>query len=536
MNLGRFENNKFLFAMLAVTALIVTTSNIYFILSNDVPQSWDPALHMYYSLIYFHLIKNFDMGSIAKVSNYYPPFFHLSSTPLYFLFGFSEKVAILTNMIYYFGLVYSVFRIGEILRDRKAGIISSIVVSVFPVLIEFQRVYMIDFALTSLIALTIYFYLRSKDFRDTKYSLLFGILFGLSELTKWTAFIYVLPAIFAIFLVNYFTRCPYCYEVVKNGLKHRSRRFCSKKHLRLYEEVGNRTNQYLNVGLSIILAFFTAAWWYLPNLNVTLARLTYFANIGGREGDPTFLTLQGWKYYANALIDHIGLFFALFFLISLFYFYRRDRLMGVIILISVAIPYVTLTLLSNKDPRYIMPILPFLAVSIGIFVGDLIGSRSGKFLTSLILFLGILNISAITFGQPALNNKIFPDPGSPRKEDWKINELLKAIENSGGEGKIVVVLPDHQYLNGQSLEFYRLKNSYRFAVYNGVYIGYTTFVRNFDKISYIVIIEPREHKGVYGELEKSLYEFFYEHKSEFKNLATFKLPDGTDLLLYKRGQ
>uniref|UniRef100_A0A7J3TJC6 Glycosyltransferase RgtA/B/C/D-like domain-containing protein n=2 Tax=cellular organisms TaxID=131567 RepID=A0A7J3TJC6_9EURY len=535
MNLVGFGNNKLLFATLLLIALMVTTSNIYFVFSNDVPQSWDPALHMYYSLIYFHLIKNFDMGNIVKVSNYYPPFFHLSSTLLYFLFGFSEKVAILTNIIYYFVLVYSVFRIGEILKDRKVGIISSIVVSVFPVLIEFQRVYMIDFALTSLVALTIYFYLRSKDFRDTKYSLLFGISFGLTELTKWIAFIYILPAIFAIFLVNYSTRCPYCYEVVKNGLKHGIRRFCSKKHLRLYEKVENRTNQYLNVGLSIILTFFTAAWWYLPNLNVTLARLTYFANIGGREGDPTFLTLQGWIYYANALIDHIGLLFALFFLISLFYFYKRDRLMGAMILISVAIPYVILTLLSNKDPRYIIPTLPFLAVSIGMFVGDLIESRSGKVLTSLILLFGVLNISAITFGQPALDSKIF-HPKSPSKEDWKINELLKTIENSGGEGKVVVVLPDHQYLNGQSLEFYRLKNGYRFAVYNGVYIGYTTFVRNFDKISYIVIIEPREHKGVYGEEEKSLYEFFYEHKSEFKNVATFKLPDGTDLLLYKREQ
>nr|WP_280109493.1 hypothetical protein [Ferroglobus placidus] len=246
------------------------------------------------------------------------------------------------------------------------------------------------------------------------------------------------------------------------------------------------------------------------------------------------MTLRGWIYYANALLDHLGLFFALLFLISLYYLYKRDRRIAVTILVAFAVPYVILTILSNKNPRYIMPVLPIIAVSIGAFVGDIFEKKFGKALVVLILAIGILNISAVTFGQPGVDNKILPKPDRPRKEDWRINDLLEAIEESGGEGKVVVVLPDHPYLNGQSLEFYRLKGGYKFAIFNGVYIGYETFVRNFDKIGYVVVIEPRDHKGVYGDVEKKLYEFFYEHRDEFEKVATFKLPDSSNMILYKR--
>lgn len=532
MKSGHFKDLAFL--ALVVLGVVVIFSNLYYIVLDDRPQSWDPALHLTYSYIYFNLIKSFQFGSIIEVSNYYPPFFHLSSIPLYFLFGFSEDIAIITNLVYYLILIYSVFRIGEMLKDKTAGLISSSVVSIFPVLIKFQRIYMIDFALTALTALAVYLYLKSDDLRNLKYSILFGFVVGISELTKWNAFIYIFPAVISISLVNYFTKCPYCHQVVTNGLKYNLRKFCSKKHLKLYESKKRNFSILGNVLLSITVALFSSAWWYLPNLRITLARLTYFANIGGKEGDPTFLTFQGWIYYADALLEHLGLFFSILFLSSLYHLFKRDRRIFTVVLVSFAVTYAILTILSNKDPRYVMPLLPIIAISIGIFVEDLIGSRAGKVLMTLILALGILNISALTFGQPAIDNKIFPSPDYPRKEDWKIYDLLETIKSSGGEGKIAVVLSDHPYLNGQSLNFYRLIGNYKFAVYNGVYIGYETFVQNFDKISYVILIEPREHTGVYGDIEKRLYEFFYNHTNEFEEIAEFSLPDDTTVLVYKR--
>lgn len=281
-------------------------------------------------------------------------------------------------------------------------------------------------------------------------------------------------------------------------------------------------------------AFILSAWWYIPNLRVVVTRLIYFTNIGGKEGDPTFLTFEGWAYYTNALLDHVGLPILLISLISFWYLFKRNRNLSLVFLASIILIYTILTFLSNKDQRYILPLLPLFSVSVGLFIGEIYTKRIGKILLSMIVVLGLINVSAVTLGQPTVDNKIFPNPNVPKQEDWKIDELLEMINSSGGNNKIVVVLPDHIYLNGQSLEFYRLKSGYSFAVYNGVYIGYETFKANFQKIDYIVLIEPRSHEGVYSEIEESLYNYFYDKIREFKKLAIFDLPDRTSLLLYKR--
>jgi len=121
----------------------------------------------------------------------------------------------------------------------------------------------------------------------------------------------------------------------------------------------------------------------------------------------------------------------------------------------------------------------------------------------------------------------------PKREDWKIHELLETISMNSKGGEIVLVLPDHVYLNGQSLEFYRIVGGYNFRIYNGVYLPFEVVSKNFDKIGFIILIEPREHKGVYGDIEEKLYELFYSNKDKFKLIKSFDLPDGTKLYLYK---
>ncbi|GEM_PF-1817761 len=511
-------------------------SDVYFISLNNVPLSWDPALHMYYSLIYFYLIKTLNFGAIVKVSNYYPPFFHLSSSLLYTIFGFSNKIAILTNIMYYVIFVYSLIKIGEYLDSREAGLISAMVASSFPILLIFQRKYMLDFALTSLVTFTVYMYLKSDKFRNLKYSVLFGLAFGLSELTKWDAFIYILPPVLITFVVDYLNRCPYCQKFVKDGVKKGFRKFCSQKHAKLYDPK-KELYLYTNAIISLLVAFVVAAWWYLPNLHSVIVRLTYFANIGGKEGDPTVYTIRGWIYYLKAILNSICVPFLVIFLVSIYYLYKhkKDCKTLTLILSSIVVPYLILTIISNKDCRYIMPVLPFIALPIGIFVKDFANKNNiGKYIFAGILILCILNISAVTFGQPSVDHKILPTPDYPKTEDWKINEILKAIEKSGGNGKIVVTLADHPYLNGQSLEFYTFEKGYKFVVYNGVYLGYKGFVRIFNKIGYIIVIKPRKHRGVYGNIEAKLYEYFYKHIQQFRKIAVFNLPDGSKVYIYKR--
>ena len=89
---------------------------------------------------------------------------------------------------------------------------------------------------------------------------------------------------------------------------------------------------------------------------------------------------------------------------------------------------------------------------------------------------------------------------------------------------------------GQSLEFYRIVGEYNFRIYNGVYLPFEVVAKSIDRIGFIVLIEPREHKRVYGEIEKKLYDLFHLRKDEFTLIESFELPDNSKVLLYKNNK
>ena len=358
------HNINFYSLLLSIAIVSVILSDIYFIVTDKEPQSWDPALHMTYSYIYFKLIASLDFSNIIHVSNYYPPLFHLSSTPLY-IFGFSEDIAITTNILYYLILVFSVYSIGKHIWGREAGIISAILVSFYPALIKLQREYFIDLALTSIVALPIYLFIKSQNFKNLRYSILFGISFGLAELLKWNAFIFILPTVAVLLYFEIFPKnCAYCDKPVgDNAYTTGKLKFCSKKHAKMYKTQNRKKNTLFNALTAFIIAFITAAWWYLPNLSTVITRLFYFVEWGGR-GEPTIYTLEGWLYYPLHMDRGMGALYFILFVISIFWIMHRRlaEKQVLMLLFAIVIPFLVLTALSNKGDRYIVPVFPFAAL------------------------------------------------------------------------------------------------------------------------------------------------------------------------------
>ncbi len=507
------ERSAEFYTVLAVIAFNVLTT-VWFIVLNNKPLSWDPALHMLYSYVYYKLLTMFNFGALVHVSNYYPPFFHLTAAFMYVLFGFSEKIAVATNILYYFLLVFAVYKTATEVWDRRAGYFSVMLISGYPLLVIMERKFMIDFAFTAMVALTVYFFVKSRGLRDLRYSALFGLSFGLTTLTKWNAFIYILPFALADLYFEYSENI----RDVKNALG--------------------------NVSVAAAVAFVSAAWWYLPNLFVVFKRLEYFASIGGKEGDPTFWTLKGWLYYLKDLDASVGIVFMLTFLAAVVWFaYRRkvskkmDRYVKAM-LFSLLTTYVILTFLSNKDHRYILPLLPYVAWISGVFLRDVSEELSGKLglkkvvFTVLISLVVLVQLSAVSFAVPNLHNPYLLSSDRPESQNWHINDILNTIAKYARPGDVVITLADHPYLNGQSLDFYRVIHGYDFRVFNGVYLPVNAVVKNFNKINFVIIIEPREHKGVYGKAETLLYKAFYQHKDSFELIGEFHLPDNSTAYIY----
>ena len=279
-------------------------------------------------------------------------------------------------------------------------------------------------------------------------------------------------------------------------------------------------------------------------------RLTHFAAIRGKlEGDPTFLTPQGWIYYTALLSENMGIIFLILSVFSIiFLVWKRDK-DAAFVLVSVVVPYVLFTVVSNKNGRYIVPIMPILALSTALMLTQLESlsklserlknldwKRVEKGLLGIVVIVGTLQLLTVTTGHPDVTDKgwFYPAPHRPNTDGWKTGEIMETIQSNGGSGNVVVILPDHAYLDGQSLEFYRLKDGYNFQIYNGVYIGYDAVANNFDKIKFFLVIEPREHRGSFRGREARLYQLFYETNDEFSMAGAFSLPDNTTAFIYMR--
>jgi len=174
---------------------------IYFNNSGKVVPDWDEANHLMRSFVYFESLP-FHFYNVFIKGSYYPPFFQVSASILYFLFGTSIEISRSINLFFYLILVYSSFKIGAFLFDRKVGYLTSILVSTYPAVILVLRQFRPDFALLAMFALCFYLILRSNFFKDTKYSLYAGICLGLGFLTKWTFGIFVVgPIAYSVYLI-----------------------------------------------------------------------------------------------------------------------------------------------------------------------------------------------------------------------------------------------------------------------------------------------------------------------------------------------
>jgi len=131
----------------------------------------------------------------------YSPLVPLTTVPFYFIFGLTDDVAVLSLMAYFLILLFSVYKLGQKLYgSNSVGLLAAFLVSMFPIIIGFSRVYYLEIPMTALIALTLVFLLKTDYFKNRKYSILLGIVLALALLVKWISAIFIAgPFLFYVF-------------------------------------------------------------------------------------------------------------------------------------------------------------------------------------------------------------------------------------------------------------------------------------------------------------------------------------------------
>lgn len=528
--------------------------NIWFILKDTKPPAWDQSLHMSLVNVYTQLFGAYRFTDMISVSSYYPPFFHLSTTPLFALFGATADVATSVNIIFLGILLFSIYGIGKTLFDRKTGLLAATIISFYPFLINLQRDYLIDFTLVSMVSISIYFLLKSNNFKDIKYSALFGLAFALTILTKWTGVFFLVCPVLWVFYEIYISKkvCAYCgkdAKGIKDGFKH----FCSERHKKLYIKkgyplfLGGAVNNFL---LSSLVLIVVAGIWYAPNLKGVYHNVFHFATLPGTQFShyPSFLTVESLTYYFTAVNQQIYLFFSIIMLIGLFYLIKTKdyKSQKVFLLLSIAIPFVIFTLIKNNNIRYTIPLVLFFAIVSAFWVVRIDNKKIKITIISLILIVGLLQVSTVTFGIPSFDNRFYPHESQPKMEDWRVDDVLDSISLSLPKNPdhriIVIIVPDRPHVNGRTYEWYRMVRGDQYSVINGVYQwedqpldSFTNRFRdNVLLVDYFVTNPDSEiSKYGYGPRVAAMSAIFEQHSSNFTQVSEFGLPDDSHIVLYR---
>ena len=349
----RFKLNKYLIILIFI--IIFHAVFNYTILSVDnTYMIYDESNAHMFSLRIFNLVKSNPINLFHYFMNdksTYPPLMHLASTPYYALFGTSQDIAAFSNITFFIILILATYGIGKNLFNNKIGILSALIVSFFPAIFAFSRVYMVDFPLASMVTLSWYFLLKTKKFMDTKYSLLFGLSAGLGILAKFTYFIYILP--YFIFLL------PWISGFFKQSLNQLNSK---QKKARLF-----------NLILALVVCLGVSSFWYFFNLKrIFLHHLAfnkaYILQINLNYNLQFVLKRFGLIFFM--LLKQLGVFFFIIFLLSLVYaMLNLKRIKTSYLLLWFFIPILFLSINTfSLFKRYILPVLPAVAILISFFL------------------------------------------------------------------------------------------------------------------------------------------------------------------------
>jgi len=349
----KFKLNKYIIILILLIILHAILNYTILSIDNTYMVYDESNAHMF-SLRIFNLVKSKPTNLFYYFMNdqsTYPPLMHLASSPYYALFGISQDIAAFGNITFFVILILATYGIGKILFNKKVGLLSAIIVSFFPGIFAFSRVYMVDFPLASMVALSWYLLIKTENFTDTKYSILFGFSAGLGMLAKFNYFIYVLP--YFIFLLPW----------ISNFFKQPCNQLNSKQ----------KKARLSNLILALIACLSISSFWYFFNLKriflhflavnkAHILKIHLVYNI-------LFITKR-FGFILFILLKQVSILFFLIFLLSLIYAifnFKKIKISYLLLWFFIPILFISINTFWLST-RHILPILPVVAILISLFL------------------------------------------------------------------------------------------------------------------------------------------------------------------------
>lgn len=351
------------------------STNLLWLFLNNSPLPWDQAGHTRLAIQFADFFKSFGFLKIVNyfsLSNYYPPLIHTIVAFFIILFGHPVYMGGLVITLFFITSIILVYKYTkELINNEQVGIFAAIIYSFFPIIFEHSRWFLLEIPLLTFILFSLLYLNRSKNLTEPKSTFKFFIFATLSVLTKWLSLIYLfIPLAFAF------------YRFLKEPNKN--------------TEGKNATIN--GIGFFII---FTLPW-YLINLSSLLH--TVPPNLKGESSDPSILfSLKNIFFYLYLFVNfQVTALLGFLFLIALIYYFLKKKEKKGLIFSFILFNYIIFTIIPNKDWRYTIPILPFVALIISSFVIDIYKKIKlfGKLVIFILLAFQISYFMLLSFRSP----------------------------------------------------------------------------------------------------------------------------------------
>lgn len=569
--------------------------------TNVVILAWDRPRHLIESLVYNDILRQVTLRSMFEAwthSGYYPPLFHWAMVGFYKVFGVSMDVAAAVNTLFLIVLLVAAYGIGRRIGGKGVGLLCAFLTSTLPMIFAMSRYTYIEFSLTAMVALSIWLLLLSEGFGHRTYSLLFGLSVGLGLLTKWTYVLFVFPALVVVLLraglwselskglrslrldarwvaiaatsaivLTLVWYVPNLDPIAQLPLGHALLPlswFLLGGLIYLLKQTGSRG---WNLVASMWLSLVVSGSWYLPRIDFVNHT---FLIAWGRPQRQTW----AFGYYMQHLIhEQLSLIFAALLIVTsiglLIPAWRALRQTGtwrrilssdfLLLVLWIVLPYVVFSFRpSSRHSRFIMPILPAMAVVMSYGLAKLRFSRLRLSAVALVALLGAGQWLALSFdglywlrkaavvGPVNVFAHMFqnqlPDWGETDSEYWVVPEILQYIS-------------DQAETRGQPLELALLVNTRQVHDEHFLYAIYTDFpdvrlrelAQNWTgrpaypqlfEVDYVAVPSANPpHKIDVASLE--VVEMILERppalfQEAFEVVAEYPLPSGNIIYLYEK--
>ncbi len=410
--------------------------NLYWLNRDTLPPDWDPAKHLTSSLRYYHVLQDpgdfkSRLTALLNVDDYYPPLAPLAASLFYFVLpSDSDTATWILNQLFLALLIVATYRLGSRLYSAEIGLLAAMAVTSFPIITAQSRIYMLDLPITAMTALGVYALLRTEHFQDRVASILFGLIAGLATMTKWTFLFFIL--------------LPLTYALAKALMAE------------------NRLTRLKN-GLAVFAVWgIVALPWFIAHFSsLIFTSIKFGYSVGVRKGDPEVFTTSSLFYYATILPTQILWPWLVCFFIGLFFYFRRDFKKDPVLILWILGGYAILTLLRNKDGRYIMPFLPAVAL---IATG---------WLARFDWRVWIKRSVVIALGLYAMEVALYMNP--PGHEIWPMEEAVAFVQTQKSYHPLprLRAVPDSAYFERHGFEYYA--EAARFPLDVTTWVRFPTF-------------------------------------------------------------